>query len=245
MKLYPYPEPKPHLRLRPTSKGRREIYWDHKTHVIRNMGRNALRRIHEVRKATGTMPTVDELETWISDHHPRAQHDFEDAERMALDAAVFALDAFDPEEYERRVQRARNGGKVSGYKKGRGKRPKETTVDQLAAVAHLSIAEQAKALGCSTATVKRRRADVKAQEAAAFEQELEELFGKPEADSGIGTAEGVSETTQARITGMSAPIHIHTRQPVDPLQIAIDEALREERAHAYEDMDSFWKVAGL
>lgn len=245
MRIYPYPDPKPHLRLRSTSKGRREIYWDHKTHVIRNMGRNALRRIHEVRKAAGTMPTVDELETWISDHHPRAQRDFDDAERMALDAAVFALDAFDPAEYERRVQRARNGGKVSGYEKGRGKRPKETTVDHLAQYAHLSIAEQAKALGCSVSTIKRRRSEVKAEEAAAFEAELEQLFPEPEADSGIEITEGAPEPESGRITAMTAPIDIKTRQPIDPLQRAIDEALSEEQAHPYEDLDGFWKVASL
>ncbi len=134
MKIYPYP----------TRQGLKKLR-DFSTRVIRNMGRNALRRIHEVYKATGSFPTVDELETWIVEHHPRARQDFDDAERKAASAAVFALDAFDPAEYERRVERARNGGKVSGHKKGaRGVRRPEFGSDALQD--GLSIREQALAL---------------------------------------------------------------------------------------------------
>lgn len=181
MKLYPFPKPQLHLRRRATSKGSPEIYWDHHTHVVRWMGRNALRRIHEFRKTAGRYPTVDELQDWLTDHCSEARRYFDDYDEMAEDAAAFALDAFDPLEYEVRVKRARNGGKVSGYKKGaRGKRPPKYTTDELRKIEHLSIAQQAEELGCSPATIKRIRARLKAEIAAEHETELDALFGPQE-----------------------------------------------------------------
>lgn len=231
MKIYPYPTRKGLEKLR-----------DFSTRVIRNMGRNALRRIHEVHKATGTLPTVDELESWIIDHHPRARYDFDDAERKATSAAVFALDAFDPAEYERRVQRARNGGKVSGHKKGaRGVRRPEYGSEALQD--GLSIREQALALGKSVATIKRMRAIKKAEEAAAFEAELIELFGAPEVNSETQPEETASEPVITSITAM--PINIRTRKPISALQAAIEEFAAEEAAGPYAHMDEYAEVAGL
>lgn len=157
MKLLPFPEPRQHLRRRSTSRGRPEIYFDHSTRVLRWMDRNALRRITEVRKISGRYPTVDELQAWLVDHCVRAldyfAHKFE---KMTEEAAVFALSAYDDAEYDAIVRRAKNGGRKS-------RRGKTYTIDQLRQVDGLSIAKQATALGCSTATIKRLRDELKAE----------------------------------------------------------------------------------
>ncbi|WP_127012012.1 MULTISPECIES: hypothetical protein [Microbacterium] len=146
------------------------------------MGRNALRRITEVYNTSGRFPTLDELEDWISDHHRQAIRFIDDYDRTVLNAAIFALDVYSLEEYAKRVMWASNGGKKSGWKKGaRGKRPPTYTTTQLREVEDLSIAQQADKLGCSPATIKRIRARLKAEKAAAQEAELDALFGPQEA----------------------------------------------------------------
>lgn len=173
MKLFPFPEPQVHLTLRPTSKGRASIYWDHETRIVRWMGRNALRRIH----AVGTFPDIelDDLTAWLSDHCTRALDYVHEARfaKMVQDAAVFALTAFDPKEHAIRVERARNGGRKAAH--GR-RRPRYSPADLEEG---LSIAEQAVKLGCSEATISRLRArrkvEAEQQREAAFEAELDTL----------------------------------------------------------------------
>ncbi|GMM94746.1 hypothetical protein [Microbacterium sp. MTN4-26] len=241
MKLYPYPKPQPHLRRRATSKGRPEVYWDHSTRVLRTMGRNALRRIHEVHKTTGRFPTVDELQEWVLDHHPQARREFDKVDAMAEDAAVFALGVFDVEEYERRVQRARNGGKMSGHKKGaRGRRPVAFTVEDLRKVEHLSIREQAEALGCSEATISRRRRDLKAHKAAELDAAVDEVMGPiPETSN-----EASQSDPEARITDM-APDKPTPEWTLDEISADPDayRAQAEDEAIAALDAEKF--LAGL
>lgn len=191
MKLLPYPQPRPHLRRSATSKGAPEQYYDHSTWVIRWMGRNGFRRVAEVHKATGTLPTVDELQSWLEDHCTKALDHFEHKyDKMTRAAALYVIECFDPEERAIRVKRGHHGGKMSGWKKGRrGKRPVVYTTDQLRKHEHLSIKEQAEKLGCSAATVKRRRADLKAEKAAAHEAELDAIFGPQEVAEPLSEAE--------------------------------------------------------
>lgn len=217
MRMYPYPTRYGVEKLKEFS-----------TRVIRQMGRNGLRRIHVVLSATGSMPTVDELEAWISDNHPKARHDFdmEKAQQMAFSAAVFALGAFDPAEHAKRVERARNGGKKS-------RRGATFTADQLAAVAHLSIREQAKALGCSEATISRRRRE---QKAAEFDALLSAM-----------------NATEQSAEAAPAPIDIRTRQPVEepaapePVDLfaaIMAEERRETTANPYLHLDDYRMAVG-
>ncbi|MGN7968041.1 hypothetical protein [Microbacterium sp. 22296] len=175
MKLFPYPQPRLHLRRTASSNGSPEAYFDHSTRVIRWMGRNALRRITEFRKAFRRYPTVDELQSWLEDHCTAALDHFEDKyERMTQDAAIYALSAYDEAAYDVIVKRASKGGKTS-------RRGKTYTVDQLRSVQDLSIAKQAEALGCSLTTIKRLRASEKvqseAEQLAAAQADYESCFG--------------------------------------------------------------------
>lgn len=267
MKLLPFPQPQLHLRRRATSKGSPEIYWDHPTRIVRWMGRNALRRITEVYNTSHRFPTLDELETWISDHHRQAIHFIDDYERTVLNAAIFALDAYSLEEYAKRVMWASNGGKKSGWKKGsRGKRPPTYTTAQLREVEDLSIREQAEKLACSVATVKRIRARLKAEKAAAHEAELDALFGPQEAAQQLSeaeedallesldalrvsrsvpemSAEGVSEEAEARITIMTESVAIPNTVPLwmsNP-----QEYLRQEEDKAAAAIDPVAFMEGL
>lgn len=225
MKLYTFPKPKPHLRRRATSKGAPSTYWDHHTHAIRWMGKNALRRIHEARKRTGRFPTVDELQDWLEVHCVEARHYFGDFEQMAEDAAVFALDAFDQAEYDRRVARAVNGGKKS-------RRGKSFTTDQLREVDHLSIAKQAEKLGCSPATIKRRRADLKAEISAEQDEELDALFGPQE------PIQAPVETTPEPVEAEPSPVP--DTVPVDWLREMALEMRREDEARV--SFDAFAEI---
>ncbi len=179
------------------------------------MGRNGLRRIHVVLSATGSMPTVDELEAWISDNHPKARQDF-DVEKSQSDGGLRCCirpGPFDPVEHAKRVERARNGGKKS-------RRGATFTADQLAAVAHMSIREQAKALGCSEATISRRRRE---QKAAEFSQLLAAMEGP-----------------KAAVTPEIKPapvVDIKTRQPLeDPILAALELERAETMANPYEHL---------
>jgi hypothetical protein len=139
------------------------------------MGRNALRRIHEFDAANLNYPTVDELQLWIESNCNRATEDFRPRkfEKMAEEAAIFALSTYDPEVYAAAQRRGRNGGKKAAH----GKRPTKYTVLDLAALPQgLSIPEQAKRLGCSAATISRIRAEAKALETQTVQDELDTLL---------------------------------------------------------------------
>ncbi len=186
VKLYPFPKPQPHLRqpsdwppLQPLPR----IYWDHSTHVIRWMGRNALRRLAVYWDAEMPLPSVDELAAWIEDHSRKADDYFKPSKlsRMHFDAAAFALEAWDPEVLLQRRRWAHNGGlRTAALRRKNPSMPTrgpEFTVAMLETLEPgLSIAKQAKALGCSTATVSRLRAAQKATKAQEVEAELEALM---------------------------------------------------------------------
>lgn len=223
MRLYPFPEPQLHLRRSATSKGHDSLYWDHQTRIIRWMGRNALRRITEVYKTSRRMPTLDELQDWLSDHCDQAIHYTKDFDKTVLDAAIFATEVYSLEEYAKRVMWASNGGKKSGWKSGaRGKRPPKFTTEQLQKYEHLSIAQQAVELKCSEATVSRIRARLKAEKAAAHEAELDALFGP-------------SEPTQMAAAPSPEPVEAETaivpdHVPTDWLVELAEEIRRENEA---------------
>lgn len=84
---------------------------------------------------------------------------------MCVRAASFALDAYRPGYLES----ARKGGRNS-------KRPPTYTVDQLAALDGLSIAQQAEALGCAPATVSRLRKQVRERASVNPLQDFEDLI---------------------------------------------------------------------
>lgn len=186
VKLYPFPKPQPHLKppsdwppLQPLPRR----YWDHSTHVLRWMDRNALRRLAVYWDACRPLPSVDELEAWIEANSRKADDYFKSPKlsKMYASAAAFALDVWDPEVLQARRRRARNGGlKTAALRRENPSLPTrgpEFTVDMLEALEPgLSIANQAEALGCSTATVSRLRAEQKAIKAREVEAELDTLI---------------------------------------------------------------------
>lgn len=231
MKLYPFPQPQLHLRRRATSTGSAEKYWDHRTHVIRWLDRNALRRIHEARKLTGRFPTVDELQDWLEVHCAEARHYFDDCDRMAEDAAVFALSVFDQAEYDRRVARAVNGGKKS-------RRGKSFTTDQLREVEGLSITQQAAKLGCSVATIKRIRARLKAENSAAYDAEVDAIVGPVEAAQPAAEAEDDDLLAQLdaadTIPESTEPVIVPDHVPVDWTALILKERAEAEARATFD-----------
>jgi len=189
VKLYPFPRPERHLKVprdwaqtHPLQPLPRK-YWDHSTHVIHWMGRNALRRLAVYWDANAPLPSVEELELWIEDHSTKAEAFFKPSKlsKMCRSAAEFALDVWDPEVLLERRRRARNGGlKTAELRKANPVLPTRGavfTVDMLQALEPgLSIAKQATALGCSTATVSRLRAEQKTIKAQEAEAELDALM---------------------------------------------------------------------
>jgi hypothetical protein len=177
MRHYPYPEPRLHLRAPDTWPAFVPLpprYWDHSTHVVRWMGRNALRYLHEQHKAGEQPPSVRALATWLLEMTRRqAPQHFGYVTRDKVDyqaesAAEFALREYDPE--HRVYKRAANGGR-----KGRPRRSPH--MDALRELAHLKPTPAGRVLGIGPEQVRRLRKQI---DRIDFEAELNELFG-PEA----------------------------------------------------------------
>jgi hypothetical protein len=144
---------------------------DFQASVNRWMVRNALRYLLARYKDQLPLPSHPALTDWILDlldrlgsarvvslydtqgHQARGTITTDDAERMAADAATFAMYRFDPEAY---LDRAATGGRHS-------KRGPSFTLTDLHRVGGMSISQAAAELGCSPATISRLRARAKAQ----------------------------------------------------------------------------------
>jgi hypothetical protein len=247
MKLYPYPQPRIALHRRENSSGHAKSYWNHSTHVIRWMGRNALRRIRDFDAAGQSWPTVDELEAWIMETHQKALAHCTDADyaAKAQDAAVFALSAYDPAEYDRRVQRARNGGKASGHKKGaRGKRPPVHKPEDLDGLEHLSKTEQAERLGCSPATIGRLRAErARMQAEPDF---LDSVMADIDAERANSVRANKPEPVAADSVRANNPIvSIATGKPIQYLEQVLLDIRAEREQNAYDHASDMLAVIGL
>lgn len=146
---------------------------DYGSKVMQWMVRSALSYLHDFRRAEKPFPSAEDLSDWIArlalKNGAEGPLKWDQIFKKADDAAAFALDSWDESEYQAIVAQASYRGSLS-------KRGPSFTLDMLEALpAGLSIAQQAEALGCSTATVKRRRADLrKAQEAAEKATPLDE-----------------------------------------------------------------------
>lgn len=158
MKLYPFPEPRLHLRVPdngiPADHKHPERFWDFSTMVIRWMGRNALRRLRDHELTGRDFPDVGTLSNWLQEVTIRAGKRWIGTDRlpydkvpfMTADAAQYALDHYSQDFYDR----ASKGGRKS-------KRGPEFTEEMLALVEGKSITEQAELLNCHPSTISRLR----------------------------------------------------------------------------------------
>ncbi|WP_278101927.1 hypothetical protein AB0870_09880 [Microbacterium proteolyticum] len=213
------------------------------------MGRNALRRIHEFLEGSGRYPTLDELETWISEHCRRALDHLSasDFEKKVQDSAIFALDKYDPEVWEAFARRGANGGKMSGHKKGaRGKRPPTHKPGDLDGLEELSKTEQAARLGCSVATVGRLRAErARMQEQPDF---LEQVMADIDAESVAANPAAAKKPMDVAANSVAANnpiIDIATRKPIDPLEQALLDYEDEHKKRVDENRANFLQTMGL
>lgn len=177
MKLDPYPQRnyslRTHSRFTADQVRHPERYVNHATHVIGWMLGNALRRLHEYARTNASFPEIEELEEWIIDNADEAERDFDAAKiyTMAHDAAVFALDVYDPKIHAARVAAGRIGGQTTTRRRA------IFHIDQLHAVAHLSTREAAKKLGCSASTISTLRRRASTVDLAQRDAEIVALLG--------------------------------------------------------------------
>lgn len=179
MKLYPYPEPRFHLRKPPTGipEGADVArYWDHSTEVIRWMGRNALRHLRDLDNRHEPFPDSEALADWILEiarpYSPHGDHltGWAKTEFQAAEAAAYALDVYDHDHDS--TERGRRGGKRSHRR--------SPLLARLRDLDDLSAAQQAERLGCSVRHVKRlRRKLSQEREEAEFLAELDRLVPLP------------------------------------------------------------------
>lgn len=123
------------------------------------MIRNSLRYLWEAQKADQPLPDAVALGDWLSGiaRSKDVRMDHGTLWKTIESAAIFALAEYDPTYHARMASLGARGGR-------RSRRGPSFTTDQLRALEGLSIAEQAKALGCTERTVSRARARLKREE---------------------------------------------------------------------------------
>lgn len=134
--LFPYPAPR---------RGS-----EHSTQVIRWMSRNALRQLRQLDLAGSPIPSAGDLADWLIEHSTQAYAhlDATDVAHKCAEAALFALDVYDPRFYDRRATSGRRGGSAGSH---------EISDEDLLRVRSLSHSEAARALSVSRSTIIRRR----------------------------------------------------------------------------------------
>lgn len=247
-----YPLLKPVLRLNQPQHG----YDDYPTYLCAFFVRNAYRHLWETYQALGLdLPGVTELAEWMYDlaasKGARSWVESVALERMAQDAAAVALDRYDPLYRARAAKGGRHGSRRPTF-----------TYDQLEAVEHLSIPQQAEALGCSTATISRLRkrarimsdpdlrildqldCQLRTVGKLAPDTSLDDLLADSGTDAEIDDSESGPEAPARSITGVT-PISILTGKPMTRIELAAEEARREDEARPYADFDGFLRAVGL